>query len=154
MRYVLAMLAAFALISSAEARTPMSMMEIIFKCSGLQCTIENNPGGSPVVFEAAAYETLRRNVKVRITGECASACVIFASKARRNVCVTETAKMMLHRGTARRAYVYAANIEATYFTPDYGSDITEWALSEGKMPYDTFYTMTRAEMLRFWKPCR
>lgn len=157
MRYLYAFL--FVLVStvSVDARTEISMMEIVFSCSRPRCTIEKNPGGNPALFEIAAAEAIRKKVKVKITGMCASACVIFASKARKNVCVADGAKMMLHRGTRTDFYSTAgigSRAESTYFTPDYGDDITAWALDEGKLPYDSLYTMTRPEMLRFWKACR
>lgn len=145
-----------------------------FGCRSSLCVINENYGGSPRIFGLAAKEALREHVKIRINGTCGSACVIFASQARRNVCLTENARMEIHRGEVVAIYDLSGKAisfstpaglairmdpppgyrtEITRFTPDYGDDVNAWAFRENKMPYDGAYTMTRAEALRFWKPC-
>ncbi len=147
----------------------------LFQCShGTVCTINFSPGGVPYYFELAAISARTHNTQVRINGKCASACVIFAIRAKQNVCLTENAQMGLHYG--RRTAVYEPfgkevdvttstgaalyrnpppgyRVERTYFLPDYG-EITQWALDENKVPYVGMYWLTRDEALRFWKPCR
>jgi len=165
----------FMMTAGAPAAAKASMIQLLFNCTSTRlCVIQKDGGGIPFLYELAAQEVIRRRISIRIEGACASACVIFASRARAYACVTKGARMMLHHGTKTDVYTPSGKmvdldsyesikiyldpppgyrVERTFFTPDYGDDINAWALRENKMPYDGLYTMTRNEMLRYWRSC-
>jgi len=138
------------------------------------CVIKRNYGGELGLFAGAVVYARMVNMHVVVDGPCASGCVVFASAMRPNVCVTQNAKMMIHLGTIRRVFdssdkeVDPAVDQDRYwnphwgdrvvyepFLPPYGDDINAWALSNNKIPGSPryAYTLTRDEMLKFWKPC-
>src|SRR3989344_2784524 len=167
---ILALLLSSTIPSPAAPKTPM---DHVFGCKGKTCVIRENNGGNPKHFIAAAEDALLRGVKTRVDGPCFSGCVIFASYARKKVCITAKARIGLHRGRSGTLYEPLGKvvppdpknakifdrpppgyrIEMTRFTPDYGDDIVRWAAIENnKMPFDGLYIMTQQEALHFWKP--
>ena len=159
---------------ATPASAAVSWMETLFNCSGPVCVITDSPGGIVVTFEWAAIEAREKGMYIRIDGPCASACVIFASRVRENTCITQRAQIGLHRGQIRRLYDPSGkqvriktekdidmlfkpprgySVKTTYFTPNYGKDINDWALKNGKMPYRGMYVMKPHEALRYWRPC-
>lgn len=174
-RLCLAMLALLSVAATQVRAEEESMMKFLFKCADRECVIRGNSGGNPFLFADAAKETLRKGMRIKVDGHCYSGCVLFASWARKNVCVTERARMGLHYGSTTTLYErFGKQIDPTtelglhtlrttplgyreetlYFVPNYGDDINEWALENHKMPYEGLYVMTRPEALKFWKPCR
>lgn len=172
---MMVLLAAIALPCSAAAQEPR-WMDFLFDCpANTACVIKENGGGIVFFYQEAAKEALEENLQIQIQGECYSACVVFASMARKNVCVAQGAKIGLHHGTERHVYtpfgteleirdqksldLYMApppgyRVEYVYVVVDYGNDINEWAFRENKMPYGSdLYVMTYAEALKFWRPC-
>jgi hypothetical protein len=146
-----------------------------YDCGDDVCIVRENRGGIPIMHRWAAERVLEKGTKVRIEGICNSACVIFASIARANVCITPDAKIGIHMGM-RRAYFNTNNeevditklpgfeyflpppkgIEARYldYVPKYGDDINVWAIKNNKLPPSTeIYVMTYEEALQFWNPC-
>lgn len=177
MRFTNLMLALFALClaSTQSSANGTDMLLATTGCKKNPCVIKENLGGHPRMYEAAARELLRKGWRLIVDGRCYSGCVILASFARKNVCLTERARMALHRGTLRNVYepfgkmVDTGNIhsvklyfspplgyraEMTFFTPDYGDDINAWAFRENKMPWEGVYVMTPQEALHFFKPCK
>ncbi len=165
---------AVALLTSC-ASAKATYTEVILRCtSTTMCTITKNLGGVPYLFKKTAEEVLGNNTKVVIDGPCYSACVIFASYARKNVCLTKHAKMLIHYGNQRHVYdaqgqelgpyddlmlqfamPSALTVKYTYFMPDYGADINEWALKYQKVPSDPkkFYSLKKRELRKFWRRC-
>jgi len=169
-----AFLFAVALLTSC-ASANANYTEVILHCaSTTTCTITKNLGGVPYLFKKTAEEVLGNNTKVVIDGPCYSACVIFASYARKNACLTVRARMLIHLGSQQHDYdiwgreikpyggimpqldppfVYA--VKFTYFMPNYGADIDTWALKYHKISSDPnmFYSLTKDELGMFWRPC-
>jgi hypothetical protein len=155
------------------------MLKFLFKYEGTgKCVIRENHGGIEVMHTWAAEEALEKGIHCVIDGECSSACVVFASKARANVCLTKRAQIGIHYGythrvfdpsgeelkpgTARWKNVYFAEVlppgyhkEIVYYVPDYGKDITAWALAENKMPKDEadMYFLSDHEADKYWTRC-
>jgi hypothetical protein len=175
-RIWLPVLAALVSIGATEIIQTDNILQTLFKCTGRTCVIRENLGGIPFLYALAAHKVRKDGIRVRVDGRCSSACVIFASVARKNVCITKNARMGIHQGRASDLYDpkgvkvdmemegYAGlyfnpppgyEVREHYFIPQYGTDINEWALREGKMPATVeTYVMTHEEALRFWRPCR
>ncbi len=176
MRFLFAVLMLFALGSHSMGATKVTnWLMAKLGCGDEVCVVSDNRGGIPIMYRWAAERVLEKGTKVRIEGVCYSACVIFASIAKENVCITHEARMGIHMGR-RRAYFNARNEEVDittipgieYFmpppkgiearlvdyTPLYGDDINEWALKNNKMPRSMeMYVMTHEEALQFWRLC-
>lgn len=174
MRILLAALAF--LLLAIPARAENLLTKKLFDCdSTTECTIDYNEGGASAYFWAAAMQAKQTGTRIRVNGPCASACVIFASFARPNVCVTKNARMKIHLGSIIRylddeGHEYAPeevptdnelaqmglHKEVEVKIPSYGEDIVEWATREKKISKDpkVFYTMTHKEMLFFWPACK
>jgi len=176
MRLLLVVAAMFGFVLSSPASAETAMQQV-FGCNGKTCDILHNVGGDPELFRSAAKEALRKGIRVRVLGPCASGCLMFASFVRKNTCIGKDAEMIIHRGSEDRVYepfgkmvsldsvsgpaIYdnpppGYRSEQTYFIPNYGKDITEWALNADKLPYPdvAYYVLSRKEALRYWKPCR
>jgi len=176
---VMAVLALAAMITTFPAQAERSYLKELFGCAGKVCVITDNFGGNAEMFEKAALEARRFRTKIRIRRHCYSGCVLFASRVREQVCLEPTARMGLHYGVRVWLYLpfeqkvpsghfatpaqlekylsrlpYFYQLQHIYELPDYGDDITAWALEEDKMPYHGVYVLTREETLRYWKPCR
>ncbi len=149
--------------SSTEAAT---VLEKLFKCGHEDpCVIRDNLGGSPRFYKRAAKEALKKGTRFVVDGTCASSCVIFASRVRKNLCITKKARMEIHYGVLVEGFgddSGTSTVEGfrrfvtrvSSFVPDYGKDITSWALKNHKLPDGAkVYTMTHTEALQFWKPC-
>lgn len=149
-------------------------LRVKYDCGDDVCIVRENYGGTPLLHRWAAERVLEKGTQVRIEGICYSACVIFASMARTNVCITGDAKMGIHLGIRQVYYnekhekvdiTSIPNFEwgrpppkgfyarDEYFTPKYGDDIIAWADQHGKMTGDEMYVMTHEEALQFWRPC-
>jgi hypothetical protein len=151
-------------------------VELALGCTGETCVIQMNRGGFIRDFHWAARQVLLRNIKVSIDGPCQSSCTIFASLARKNVCLTQNAEMGIHMGYINFVFdpdgkavdlagshegrLIFGNLPKGYRLErlpvhlDYGKDINAWAEAHGKMASHTsMYTLTHEEALMFWVPC-
>ena len=164
-----------ALMTVAAPARATTAMEVVFGCTSTkECVITMNEGGVLLLFHDAADEVRKYGTRVIVDGPCISACVLFASIARENVCVTRNAKMLIHLVAVKHVFDQSGKeitplddirafflpppeyrVEYEYETPDYGRDINEWAARENKIPLNPkkLYTLTQQEMLMFWHPC-
>lgn len=172
MRALLALLVTLVSISTARAA---DLMRDLFGCrSNDVCVIRFSDGGDVHSFEQAVREARILGTRIIIDGQCRSACVIFASEVRDQVCLTPHARMMVHRGYRWRVYgpdmveiPYPDNlpiikyrpfgylvIGATY-EPHYGHDINGWARANNALhPNPLIYTtIPWGQALQFWKAC-
>jgi hypothetical protein len=66
------------------------------------CRLPPSPGGIIDTFREAAKEVQRDGDTIVISQGCNSSCVIFADLARKNVCITQTALLGVHKATMLR----------------------------------------------------
>ena len=91
-------------VQASAPQATVSWMRYAFKCEEMLCVVRDNPGGIIVAYEWAATEARIRGVRIRIDGFCASACVIFASRVRENVCITPNARIGLHMAHMKQVF--------------------------------------------------
>ncbi len=148
----------------------------LFQCTTKECVVRYNQGGLIWTFELAAREAIEGHISFRIDGICNSSCVLFASRVRENVCITNNARMGVHMGSIKRVFdhngqevspSFVGNLEIFAFPPagyrvdferyvemNYGQDINEWAAKNAKMPASQgVYVLTHSEALQFWRAC-
>ena len=132
---------------------------LVFGHCGIRdpCFIAPNGGGSINLFLQAARAVNRgdKNLVV-INTTCASACALFADKARERVCIGEFAVFQFHKGT--RSYwtgfrQYPPDIWNGRFDPLQSPDIDSWIRERGGYPATGWLDMTYQEARRFWRPC-
>lgn len=138
-----------------------------FGACGNPCLIHYNPGGDIDLFHKAieyAKETKRR---IRIMGECYSACILFADKVRPQVCLEEDAKFFFHTWYDWKRLEPSPLL--SFFIPDYGGirgaeyrvfyepehsfDLTVWLEANGPVPIDGWLEMSHEDALKFWPAC-
>ncbi len=164
------------MVYGSPARAEESKLHKLFGCnvSDRVCVIgKTNAGGFISYFDDAADEVNASGVSVVIDALCESSCVRFAYRIRSRVCLTERARMLIHRFTDvylydRWGHVFwpRGDIESSpvphgyrkaYVPIDtsYGQGIDEWADAEGKIAPDpdVMYLMTRGEESQFWPMC-
>lgn len=109
---------------------------------GVPCIIRFNPGGSVNDYELlASYLNIRKQI-VLIDGVCASACALFADRARAYIRITSSASFLFHRVSDGSE-------------PPHSRDIAQWVNSHGGYP--AFDSNDTTEMdfdaaRRFWQP--
>ena len=129
------------------------------------CIIRDNPGGNSHQYEMAAEAVKRLRIRVRIAGECNSACALFADLARPNVCIEGTAQFAFHLGTVEVSrqislpswlggYTIALSVSRR-LEPQHSSDIQNWVTSPPRkgFPVDGVLSMSALEAVQFWPRC-
>lgn len=118
-----------------------------------------NDGGYGYEFLDAA-EALKHGVRklVVIDGWCASACVLFADRGRKKICITEQAVFAFHKGyAAYRAsvgnYKFVDTLVVMFSDPPQSPDIDAWVKTRGGYPAQGVLTMNFSEAQRFWRVC-
>lgn len=114
-----------------------------------ECIIRHNPGGFGLLFVWAAWSVNRHERTIVIDGTCASACAIFADKARTNVCITPRARFLFHKA------LNPLNGERS--DPDsllHSSDIIRWVNDRGGFPSgNVLLEMSYEHAKDFWHTC-
>jgi hypothetical protein len=130
-------------------------------CSRTTCTVRHNPGGDIELFKRAASELVTEGKHLVIDGVCASACVILADIARRNTCLTPSAKMQVHqamvvRFTDRAVGSGGRNPVAELVRredPPHSPDIDRWVRSHGGYPAKGVMQIPLSQARKFWAAC-
>ena len=136
-----------------------SPFDMVFGHCGIRdpCFIAPNNGGQVYLFVQAARAVNRgeKNLVV-INTTCASACALFADRARERVCIGELAVFQFHKGTRLHwtgFRQYPPDIWNVRFDPPQSPDIDSWIRERGGYPADGWLDMTYQEARRFWRPC-
>lgn len=146
-----ALLVGALLSTPLAARETYSVIKEVFNCTSYteECVVKENPGGAVVAFIAAAFDILEHKTPVRIIGECASACTMFADKARPYVCVTQDTVMRFHA---------ASKVEHGHVTErldvSYSDDLQAWINSRGGLPEEGLIVLAGDALLRYWPLCK
>ena len=99
-------------------------------------------GGRVQEYLERAAHVLQYDIPVQITGDCFSACTIFADRARQNVCVTPDARMYFHAGT---------NLpDMSRFQIQYSTDIDQLV---GEQPHAGWKRMSYPLTTEIWRLC-
>ena len=133
-------------------------------------TIYDNRGGRDDYFLLAAEEVLKNGRYIKIDGECHSACVLFADKARPNVCITGNAVFRFHMQTTRFMHVLITEVDGVLAYQEtllefrdpmtLSDDIDEWVMKHGGYPkgdppdIDSLLKMDSKEVSAFWPMCK
>lgn len=107
---------------------------------GDPCWINSNPGGVIGNYEALARLVLATNRRVIINGDCASACTVFADKARPMVQITITSRFQFHRSQTEHDLPLSP-------------DVADWVNAHGGFPSNAsgdLTTMVFADAKAFW----
>lgn len=139
--------------ASAEVRAGPALNEALgFVCEDTRCTVRRNMGGSLRLFEDATQEVLNEGKFLIIDGECSSACVILADKARPNVCITQRAVFKFHKASITGNV--GGKMMTAYSNPPQSSDIDLWVESKGGYPDRRFLSMDATQAVEFWPMCK
>jgi hypothetical protein len=129
-------------------------------CSRTTCVVQHNPGGDIELFKRAARELVTEGKRLVIDGVCASACVILADIARRNTCVTPSAKMQVHQAMVVRftgqTVGSGGNAVAELVRredPPHSPDIDRWVRGHGGYPADGVMQIPVSQARKFWASC-
>ncbi len=118
------------------------------------CVITSNDGGIEGEFLSAAEEVLAgaRDI-IMIDGPCASACAVFADKAKAKVCITHRAVFHFHM-----ARLYKDNKLKKFIgwaEPEQSPPIRAWVIARKGFPKSRtkMLDMPATEAARFWHLC-
>lgn len=151
-RLLVAVLIAIALVLLPRAALPREMwtplMDAFPGCAE-RCVVQNSDGGRLSDFYAAAEHVRAQQIPVRILGECKSSCVLFADRARPQVCVERTARMMIHAGRNANA-----KGEISFFLEmPFSGDLAAWIAARGGQPEAKWLTLQGDSLRSFWPIC-
>ena len=104
--------------------------------------IDFDGGGRVQEYLERAAHVLQYDIPVQITGDCFSACTIFADRARQNVCVTPDARMYFHAG------MYVS--DKRRFQINYSTDIDQLV---GEQPLSGWKVMRYPLTTKIWRLC-
>jgi hypothetical protein len=150
------MLFLFAPHTSAHAGP---MMARLFGYNKGTCVISNNYGGEISEFLRAADEVHKEHLQCVIEGVCESACVIFADKARPNVCIDRDANFDFHLvADWKMEYVGNKPIKKVVryrFPTEQSDDIKKWLSMQAPLQVDRFVILdsSRADWLGLFHLC-
>jgi hypothetical protein len=122
-------------------------------CNKDPCVIQHDGGGFVEKYEHLAWRLKQTGWKLSIDGECYSACVILADKARPNVCLTHKARFFIHqtKGEEKRPNGEYEPVRRPY--EGYSEDINEWIEFNGGQPITGWLYMEFLEARKFWPAC-
>jgi len=135
--------------SSQEANLE-SMTKIFGDCKN-PCVVKENWGGNLYDFLDAAKALKKSGRFAVIDGTCASGCEIFADWGRPQVCITEQAVFLFHKGYDRSI----VEGEVLRFDPPQSRDILGWVVAHGDFPRDDRHMlgMFYNDAKKFWPTC-
>jgi hypothetical protein len=144
----------------------------VFGDCGHPCRIRYNDGGNLQAFLDAAQFAKDMGRTFRITGECYSACILFADKVRPNVCLENDAAFHFQ---AFRFHTWAETWQfepspflniffpdkkgirgfefKVFYEPDHSPDIAEWLEVNGPAPIHDWLDMSFTQASAFWQVC-
>jgi hypothetical protein len=129
------------------ARCRWRILFSTFQCSR-PCIIHASPGGNTGRFINAAQALKERHDLAFIDGWCASACTVFADKARPNVCITKHAIFLFHQATDD--FTGARKDPSGFYSPG----IVSWVRTHGGFPVNGLLRMRASDAVAFWPICR
>jgi hypothetical protein len=123
-------------------------------CNENPCILTEDGGGYIEAYEQLAQRLRLTGWKLRIAGECYSACVILADKARPFVCITEGARFFIHQAFD---WVMAPNdqniLEVRFPYPGFSEDVNAWIERNNGQPTTGWLYMPYDQALIFWPRC-
>lgn len=117
-----------------------------FHCSR-PCIIHASEGGTVGRFLNAAEELKAEHALAIIDGWCASACTVFADKARPNVCITRRAVFLFHQATDD--FTSKHEDPSRFYSPG----IVAWVRAHGGFPTEGALQMHVRDATTIWPLC-
>ncbi len=145
------------LLSPQSAQADKLTNGVLGRC-GEPCFVDDNPGGevSDFLDAAKAIQHGARN-QVIIPWRCASACAIFADKARPHVCIMPSTVFAFHKGTHSLMRGDEVVKVLGTFDPPQSSDIHAWVKAHGGFPKAEYFRdmlkMKYEEASKFFPRC-
>lgn len=104
--------------------------------------IHYDPGGIVAAYVAQAGRDAGK--PVAFTGDCFSACTLYADRMRASACVTPQARMHIHKGRTP---------DGRRISVPYSAPMSSWIDANGGQPENGWLTMRHPQTLAFWAPC-
>jgi hypothetical protein len=146
---------------------PDDPITTVFGECGHPCRIRYEDGGNLQDFLDAAQFAKDMGRKFRISGGCYSACILFADKARQNICLEEGATFHFHTWATWKEFKPSPFLNIffpdkkgirgfefrVFYEPDHSPDIMQWLDENGPVPIYGWLDMSFEQASAFWQVC-
>lgn len=136
-------------VGSKDVLLDKPVFELLFDCKASPCLISKSQGGNVQLYMLAAKAaTILRDWTFVITGECDSACALFADFARPYVYITKDARFGFHK-----MYKRDGSQLYDFSNPPQHNDIDSYVKGGGGYPEDGVNYMSAKDAKQFWPTC-
>jgi hypothetical protein len=123
-------------VASAENTVPADKGSIPIQSSGKSVSILNNSGGKIALFAIKLAEYRDEGTLVKFSGRCDSACTLFLSLPKRQICINPGAYFRFHTPSARSSR--SERSAQTFLMGKYPDWVRSWIQERGGLSHRVF----------------